>query len=88
MSNRIERLKEYANPTRSANWNGSSRNQADLDRWSKRASANSIADDRVPSKPGPKEPSKPGQGDDFRRKANADKNDVGSTFMPGVRRQD
>jgi hypothetical protein len=41
MSNRIERLKEYANPTRAGNWNGASRDQANIDRWSNRAAEQS-----------------------------------------------
>jgi hypothetical protein len=87
MSTRTERLREYAKPLRPENWQGNSRDQKNIDRWSARASANSISDDNPPTKPGMVEPSKPGQGDDFRRKGKADKNDVGSTFMPGVRRQ-
>jgi hypothetical protein len=50
MSNRIERLKEYANPTRAGNWNGASRDQADLDRWSKRATEQSQCAPRASDK--------------------------------------
>jgi hypothetical protein len=38
---RQDRLKEYSKPTRAGNWNGSSRDQADLDRWSNRATEQS-----------------------------------------------
>jgi hypothetical protein len=38
---RLDRLREYSKPTRSANWNGASRDQADIDRWSERATENS-----------------------------------------------
>jgi hypothetical protein len=38
---RIDRLKEYAKPTREANWNGAGRDQANIDRWSERATDNS-----------------------------------------------
>jgi hypothetical protein len=41
MSNRIERLKQNANPTRRQNWRGASRDKENIDRWSARASQNS-----------------------------------------------
>ncbi len=39
---RIERLKEYVRP--GSGWNGASRDQRNLDRWSQRASRNSDGD--------------------------------------------
>ena len=38
---RIDRLKEYAAPTRKGNWEGQARDQSAIDRWSDRASENS-----------------------------------------------
>jgi hypothetical protein len=38
---RIERLREYAKPTRREDWRGASRDQSNIDRWSTRASENS-----------------------------------------------
>ena len=38
---RIDRLKEYAKPTCAANWQGCSRDQGYIDRWSDRATAES-----------------------------------------------
>jgi hypothetical protein len=38
---RLERLKEYSKPTRAANWDGPGRDQANIDRWSERATENS-----------------------------------------------
>lgn len=38
---RQERLKEYAQPTRRENWQGASRDQGNIDRWSERATENS-----------------------------------------------
>jgi hypothetical protein len=38
---RIERLKQYANPTRRQNWEGCSRQLKYIDRWSARASRES-----------------------------------------------
>jgi hypothetical protein len=97
---RQDRLKEYANPTRAGNWNGSSRDQADLDRWSKRAAAESQCAPRASDGP-MKLPStkvnqrdsdmKPyrSQADSMRTKALADLNIEGdSPFMRSVRRQD
>jgi hypothetical protein len=40
MSNRTERLREYAKPLRRENWQGAGRDQANIDRWSERASQN------------------------------------------------
>jgi hypothetical protein len=41
MTNRLERLREYAKPTREGNWQGASRDQANIDRFSERASEES-----------------------------------------------
>jgi hypothetical protein len=38
---RLERLREYARPSRPENWQGAGRDQANIDRWSERASENS-----------------------------------------------
>ena len=38
---RLDRLKEYAKPTREANWQGAGRDQANIDRWSQRATEES-----------------------------------------------
>ena len=83
---RMDRLRELKNPTSGPH--GAGRDEKNLKFWADRASKNSTADDAVPGKPGPKEPSRPGEGDDMRRKAKSDSNTDGSTnFMPGVRRQ-
>jgi hypothetical protein len=37
----IDRLKEYQKPNRKGNWNGAASDQANIDRWSARASENS-----------------------------------------------
>ena len=42
MSRRTERIKEYANPTSRDNWDGCSRDMKYIERWSARASENSI----------------------------------------------
>ena len=41
MSNRLERLREYAKPLRKENWQGASRDEGYIDRWSDRASEES-----------------------------------------------
>ena len=38
---RLERLKEYAKPTRRENWQGAGRDEANISRWSERATENS-----------------------------------------------
>ncbi len=38
---RLDRLKEYAKPTRAGNWQGAGRDQANIDRWTDRAADNS-----------------------------------------------
>jgi hypothetical protein len=38
---RIERLREYSKPLRKENWQGASRDLANIDRWSNRAEENS-----------------------------------------------
>ncbi|WP_426418477.1 hypothetical protein [Bradyrhizobium genosp. A] len=94
---RLDRLREYANPSRRENWDGESNDKANLDRWSKRASENSKLAPRA--KGGEiKLPdtgsdvslhdteAKP-RGGDARAVAKADKNVVGdSSYLAGIRR--
>jgi hypothetical protein len=93
---RQDRLKEYAKPGRSENWNGASRDQGYIDRWSERATSNSITKSNVGSfraSDGPMQladtagaraaPVKTG---DPIKKARADLNHVGSDFYSKVRR--
>ena len=83
---RMDRIRELKNPTSGVQ--GAGRDEKNLKFWAKYASDNSTADDAPPKKPGPREPSKPGQGDDMRRKAKSESNTDGDTnYMPGVRRQ-
>jgi hypothetical protein len=90
-------LKEYAKPL--SGWNGASRDQGNIDRFSKRATAESQCAPRASDGP-MKLPStkvntrdtsmKPyrSQADSMRREAMADKNIEGdSPFMRSVRRQ-
>ncbi|WP_094974004.1 hypothetical protein [Bradyrhizobium symbiodeficiens] len=96
---RVERCKEYANPRRRENWDGESRDKANLDRWSQRAAENS----KTASRASKGEMRLPDTGDvvlhdtaakprraleiDARVKAKSDTNtDGGSSFMRGVRR--
>jgi hypothetical protein len=97
---RIDRLKEYARPTRRENWQGAGRDQGNIDRWSDRASDNSQIAPRAPS--GEVKVPDTGKRTELRdtamspreaRKADArmvakeDTNFVGdSSFMAGVRR--
>ncbi|MGB6400471.1 MAG: hypothetical protein WBF73_33020 [Bradyrhizobium sp.] len=48
---RLERLREYARPTRRENWRGAGRDQGNIDRWSERASENSEIAPRASDKP-------------------------------------
>jgi hypothetical protein len=100
MSNRIERLKEYARPTRAANWDGPGRDAQNISRWSARATENSALAPRA--KGG--DVSLPDTGKqtelrytamsprtsrnvDKRMAAKADTNFVGSSaYMAGIRR--
>jgi hypothetical protein len=94
-----DRLKEYAKPLRAANWQGAGRDQANIDRWSERATENSQLAPRA-SKGEMKLPStkvntrdtsmKPyrSQADSMRKEALADTNIVGdSKYLAGVRRE-
>jgi|tagenome__1003787_1003787.scaffolds.fasta_scaffold16288563_2 hypothetical protein len=73
---RQSRIKEYSNPTRAANWQGAGRDQKNLDRFSERATENSYhgGGDKGARDTG------------VRAEAKADKNDAGSSFMRGIRR--
>jgi hypothetical protein len=71
---RQDRVKEYANPQHGPH--GAGRDQKNLDYWADCAKANSY---NGPGNSGAKDSG-------ARATAKADKNDVGSTFMPGVRR--
>lgn len=71
---RLDRLKEYADPQCCPH--GAGRDQKNLDYWADRAKANSYDG---PGNAGAKDSG-------ARASAKADKNDVGSTFMPGLRR--
>lgn len=94
---RQDRLKEYSKPLRAGNWQGAGRDQANIDRWSERATENSQCAPRASDGP-MKLPStkvttrdtnmKPyrSQADSMVKEALADKNDVGSPFMRDVRR--
>jgi hypothetical protein len=95
---RSSRLKEYAKPNRRENWNGAARDQANIDRWSDRATDNSKIAPRA-SDGEMKLPStkmnlrdtamvpKVSRGTDPRMVAKSDKNSSGdSTYMAGIRR--
>jgi hypothetical protein len=100
---RIERLKQYANPTRPGNWQGAGRDQANIDRWVERASANSDGD-RHRAKDGPidlpatgrrVETRDTGMAPKVSRKVDAamkaakgDVNHVGSGYLKNVRRSE
>jgi hypothetical protein len=98
---RLERLKEYAKPTRKENWQGAGRDQANIDRWSERATENSDgADHRATGteraeahSTGKKPVDRPtsiapraSRDVDARMVDKDDLNHVGSTFMRDVRR--
>jgi hypothetical protein len=96
---RQDRLKEYAKPLRSENWQGAGRDQENIDRWSARASDNSQIAPRASDGP-MKLPStkvtmrdtsmKPyrSQGEAMRKEALADTNIAGdSPFLRSVKRQ-
>jgi hypothetical protein len=72
---RQDRVKEYANPQRGPH--GAGRDQKNLDYWADCAKANSY---NGGGNSGAKDTG-------ARAKAKSDKNDLGSTFMPGVRRE-
>jgi hypothetical protein len=96
----IDRLKEYAKPLRRANWQGAGRDQANIDRWSDRATEQSKIAPRASG--GEVKLPDTGKQMDIRstttapraaRKADArmvakdDENFVGSSaFMAGIRR--
>ncbi len=70
-----DRLRQYANPRSRANWQGASRDKANLTRWSERAAENSKIAPRARS------------GSSATSTARADLNHVGGWFMPSVRRE-
>ena len=85
---RQDRLKEIA---KDKGPKGPSRDMADLNYWSNRASANSPIPSRATGKMRPdstKKNSDPPRSHDIdaRLAAKSDRNNVGSSFMPGVRR--
>jgi hypothetical protein len=98
---RISRLREYAKPTREANWQGASRDQANIDRWSERAAENSDGADHRGSSGEVKLPDTGKRMDvrstksaqrtsaeiDARMRGKDDLNFVGdSSYMAGIRR--
>jgi hypothetical protein len=96
---RQDRLKQYSDPVRPENWRGAGRDIENINRWSDRATENSITPknvDKFRAKGGEMDlPStgeirvKPttGRGGDQREEAKADKNFVGDgTYYPKVRR--
>ena len=96
---RIERLKQYATPLRPENWQGEANDQANIDRWSQRATAESHIAPRASdglmhlqstgtnlrdTAMQPREARKA----NARMVAEADTNNVGdSPYLRGVRRQ-
>jgi len=99
---RIVRLREYAKPTREANWQGAGRDQANIDRWSDRATDNCKLAPHATGLDVRAEAHSTGRQTDLRdtrkqprtsRKVDAamrgddDLNHVGSSFMAGTRRQ-
>jgi hypothetical protein len=101
MSNRIQRLREYADPTRGPH--GSSQDEAHIKYWQNRASENSDGADhrgnpgpeislpntgkRQESRPTEMGPKKPRTVDrNMVDAAKADLNFVGSSYMAGIRR--
>jgi hypothetical protein len=98
---RIERLKEYARPLRPENWQGAGRDQANIDRWSARASENSDGADhrgsdgemklpstgrRQESRPTEMGPLVPRKINSVMVDAKSDLNHEGSDYMKSVRR--
>ena len=94
---RIDRLKEYSKPQ--SGWQGCGRDQANIDRWADRASANSDGDEHRASDGPMKLPSTkinvrdtamaPRVSRNVERTikaARADVNHVGSSYMSGIRR--
>ena len=98
---RIDRLKEYAKPLRAQNWQGASRDQSNIDRWSGRAEANSQLAPRATDKPmslpstGKRvslrdtnmQPKVNRKADAAMKAAKADPNHLGSLYMRNVRRE-
>jgi hypothetical protein len=97
---RISRLKEYAKPLSPQNWQGCSRDQNYIDRWSDRAEANSQlaprASDkmrlqktgkRVELRDSSAAPKVSRKIDNVMKAAKADVNHVGSLYMRNVRRE-
>ena len=90
---RMDRLRELKNPASRSNWRGAGRDQSNIDRWSARATENSQIAPRATNKAislpdtnsgdGVKPKTRPGN---MRQEAKRDLNDVGSSFMPRVRR--
>jgi hypothetical protein len=97
---RLERLREYARPTRRENWQGAGRDQANIDRWSDRASDNS----KIAPRASGGEVKVPNTGKqtalrdtsmsprtsrkvDAAMRGEDDLNHVGSSYMAGIRRQ-
>ena len=98
---RLDRLRDYANPVSRENWRGASRDMANIDRWSERASEESDSyrhrakggQVQLPDTGGKvavHDSAAPPRHDpdvDARMKAKADSNFVGSSpYMRGVRR--
>jgi hypothetical protein len=95
----IDRLREYEKPTRKENWQGASRDQSNIDRWSDRTSNSSKIAPRarggemkLPSTGKQTELRDTSMSPRTSRKVNAamrdedDLNHVGSPFMRDVRR--
>jgi len=99
---RIKRLEEYAKPLRPGNWQGASRDEKNIARWSERASKESKIAPRA--KDGPIDlpptgrrietretamaPKVSRRVDSVMKAAKSDINDVGSSYMKGVRRSE
>jgi hypothetical protein len=94
-----ERLRTYSKPLDKSHWQGASRGMEDIDRWSQRASENSDGwkhramsgeielpptGRQIETRDTAMAPRVPRNAN--RAMVNADMNDVGSSFMPGVRR--
>jgi hypothetical protein len=95
----MDRLREYARPTRPENWAGAGRDQADIDRWTEWCSENSNQGTRA--KDGPIELPNTGKVKtrptemsprtsrkvDAAMRGDGDLNNVGSSYLRGVRRE-
>jgi hypothetical protein len=101
MSNRTERLREYARPLRKENWQGAGRDQGNIDRWIARASENSDGADhrassgevqlpstgkRQESRPTKMGPRVPRKINSVMGDARSDVNHFGSDYMKSIRR--